>query len=116
MCLLWSLLVSKSIKHIAEESLEASLVGPHREFSILIQLINVLFAGVEAEHDNLLHFVFEDFYDRWEDSRVYKLNIVFLLSLLKDSWDLFNKLLNSLLSELPAPVEDSHCALLAEEG
>ena len=44
------------------------------------------------------------------------MNIVLLFSLLEDGWDLFDKLLYSLLSELPASMEDSHCALLAKEG
>ena len=116
MGLLWSLLVCKSVQHIAKESFEAGLVGAHSEFRILIQLINVLFASVEAKHDNLLHLVFEDFYYSWEDGRVNKVNIVFLFSLLKDCWDLLNKLLHSLLSELPALMEYSYCAFLTKEG
>ena len=111
---MWRLLVCEAVQHIAKESLEASLVGPHCEYRMLIQLINVLFAGVEAQHNNLLHLVFKDFYDSWEYSRVDKMNIVLLFSTFEDSRDLLDKLFHSLLSELPASVEDSHSALLTE--
>ena len=56
------LLVSQSIDHLGEELFKASLITSHSNGRVLHHLLYVNLSGVEAEHNNLLDLVFEDFY------------------------------------------------------
>jgi len=63
LCLEAHLRIAQSINHLRQEAAKASLITTHGQLWIRDHLLNVLFAGIEAKHNDLLDLVFEDFHD-----------------------------------------------------
>ncbi len=108
-------LVCQTIQHVSHKTFEGCLVARFGQWLMLRQLIDIFFTCIEAEHNDLLYFVFEYFYDCRKHGRVdCKYGAIFV-TLCKNCWNLLDELFHSFFTELPSAMENSYCALFTEK-